>query len=212
MSEKDSKTEETEPQTDDFQQVAEKAEIVQNPKIGIFYMSFYVFNQSLNWLSLKYIFIYNPTLIGVQIVFARNIISTLVTIICVNKRIKYCMWDSIENSQQFMLIFQRCLQGFCLKVMQFSAIKYYTLTTFAIFYNLDPFFTLLLGAIILNESIKPMDIFLVFISFTAVVIISFGMKSDDDHKKVDSADYAKSDHFNLVGFICLIGVPVLVAC
>jgi len=30
--------------------------------------------------------------------------------------------------------------------------------------------------------------------------------------KVTSKDYAKSDHFNLVGFMCLIGVPVLVAC
>ena len=49
-----------EPANDDFQQIPvekTKTELVQNPKVGIFYMTIYVLNQTLNWLSLKYIFI-----------------------------------------------------------------------------------------------------------------------------------------------------------
>jgi hypothetical protein len=57
-----------------------------------------------------------------------------------------------------------------------------------------------------------MDVILVFISFTAVVIISYGMPADVETRvKVNSTDYAKSDHFHIVGFLCLIGVPVFVA-
>lgn len=63
--------------------------------------------------------------------------------------------------------------------MQYTAIKYYTLTTVAIFYNLDPFFTLLLGALLLKEKISSMDVFLVFVSFSAVFVILYGMPKDD---------------------------------
>ena len=140
-------------------------------------------------------------------------LTTLITIISVNKRYKYCAWDSIENRQQFFLIFQRCCQGFALKVMQFTAIKYYTLTTNSIFYNLDPFITLIFGAVLLNEKIKLMDVVLVAISFSAVVIIVLGMPTAEKiEQKVSSTDYAKLDHFVLSGFVCLVGVPILVAC
>ena len=88
--------------------------------------------------------------------------------------------------------------------------KYYTLTTVAVFYNLDPFFTLMFGAILLNEAVSCNDFVLVLISFVSVLLLIIGMNSDTG-EKVSSVDFAKTDHFNPAAFFCLIGVPVFVA-
>ena len=94
--------------------------------------------------------------------------------------------------------------------MQFSSMKFYTLTTVAVFYNLSPFVTQLFGAILLNEAVSCKDFVLVLITFISVLLLIFGMKKDTG-EKLSSVDFAKTDHFSLAAFFCLIGTPVFVA-
>ena len=72
---------------------------------------------------------------------------------------------------------------------------------------MSPLFTVILANLILKESIKGKDFIAIFISFLAVVLITFGM--DYSKKKVtDGAEYARYDNFYISSFLCLILVPI----
>lgn len=62
----------------------------------------------------------------------------------------------------------------------------------------------------LGEIVTCLDFSLVLVSFVSVMIIIHGMNTNFD-KKVSSAEFARTDHFNPFAFTCLIGVPVFVA-
>lgn len=112
-----------------------------------------------------------------------------------------------------MLAF-RGIQGALLKLVQYSAIKYFTLTTIAVFYNIAPFLTILFASIFLGENVGCMDIFTVIMSFGAVMLITVGMKLNKEKDKAPETDpheFAKIDHFSTIAFLCLIMAPTLKA-
>ena len=60
-------------------------------------------------------------------------------------------------------------------MLMFTTIKYYTLTTFAVFYNLAPFCTVFLGYFLLKEKVNVLDMVTVVFGFAAVIFITYGM-------------------------------------
>ena len=116
------------------------------------------------------------------------------------------MWDDVSKDQ-FSLLAQRCIQGATLKIIQYSAIQYFTLTTIAVFYNLAPFFTLFFAYIFLGENIKNIDIYGCILGFVSIMFITLGMKKQDD-SKISSKDYAKVDHFSVLAFSLICSAPV----
>ena len=107
-------------------------------------------------------------------------------------------------------IFVRSFIGFLLKIVQFTSMKDFKLTTVAVINQMSPLFTVILANLILKESIRGKDFIAIFISFLAVVLITFGM--DYSKKKVtvqtDGAEYARYDNFYISSFLCLIFVPI----
>ena len=89
-----------------------------NPKLGAIFMLIHVTSQALNWFIIKYIYILEPEIHSLQVVFLRSAIATVVTALYVNKDLKKSMWDSLET-EVFKFIFIRCIQGFVLRIIMF---------------------------------------------------------------------------------------------
>ena len=119
------------------------------------------------------------------------------------------MWDNVSKDQ-FALLAQRCVQGATLKIIQYSAIQYFTLTTIAVFYNLAPFFTLFFAYLFLNETIKNLDIYGCILGFFSVICITLGMKKEENGPKhrISSKDFAQVDHFSILAFSLICLAPV----
>ena len=128
-----------------------------------------------------------------------------------NTSVKKVMYDEVDRKDAG-LIFSRCVSSLVLKLVQYSAIKYFTLTTIAVVYNIAPFSTLFLAAIFLGEKIERQDIFAVILCFISVLIITYGMTQDKDKIKKASQtaqEYARFDHFSYLAFLCLLCAPIL---
>ena len=94
------------------------------------------------------------------------------------------------------------------KVLMFTSLKYFMLTTVAIFMNLEAFVTLLMGFYVLKEDVKCTDWAEIAITFISVIVITAGMKAESGEKE-DGATYAKVDHFTVLRFIGLLTIPIL---
>ena len=80
----------------------------------------------------------------------RGLVASCVIFLKINTDTKKVMWDSVPNDM-WGNITLRVVQGILVKLCQFTVIKYFTLTTMTLIYNLDPFFTLIFGRIFLSE-------------------------------------------------------------
>jgi drug/metabolite transporter (DMT)-like permease len=92
--------------------------------------------------------------------------------------------------------------------------KYFTLTTISVFYNIAPFCTLFFAACFLGETIQRSDIYAVCLCFISVLIITYGMAQNSEHvqkAKMTAAEYARLDHFSVLAFICLVSAPIMKA-
>lgn len=84
------------------------------------------------------------------------------------------MWYELEKGSLKLIGF-RTLTELILRGSMFSAMKYYTLSTFAVFNNTTPMVTLLLAFLILHEKLSCFNITTVILGFGAVGIITYGM-------------------------------------
>ena len=71
----------------------------------------------------------------------------------VNNDLKYVCYDGIEKDQWYPL-WMRTIQGQATIFINFTSIKYFTLTLVAVVNNFAPLFTVLLACMILHEKIK----------------------------------------------------------
>ena len=104
----------------------------------------------------------------------RNIIALILIIIYVNKGLKDAMWDSLGPGS-LKLIMIRHMVELILRASLYYSVKYFTLTTFAVFNNLAPILTLLLAFCILNEKVTRYDYVNIILGFGAVSLITYGM-------------------------------------
>ena len=181
---------------------------------GVAITNFSVLLQAINWLALKYAFILYPGLNGAQVILARCIVSSIVTFLYVNKDIKKAMWTELEPGS-IPLIGFRSLTEVILRGSMYTAMKYFTLTTFAIFNNCSPLVTLLLAAAILKENVTCFDYSTVLLGLCAVSLITYGMtqkqevSTSADEASTNPKKYAQSDHFSLFPFLAMIAVPLM---
>ena len=86
-------------------------------------------------------------------------------------------------------------------MINFTSVKFYTLTLVAIVNNFGPLVTTLLAYIVLSEKITSGTIIALFVSFAGALIMILGNKDDS----------VVSEGSSIFGFICLILNPVFVA-
>jgi drug/metabolite transporter (DMT)-like permease len=139
----------------------------------------------------------------------RQVIATIVTWVILNKDMKKHMYDSVPEGEYKNILFT-VLIGLVSKVLMFSTLKYFMLTTVAVFNNLEAFTTLSLGFYLLKEDVRRTDCLEVSVIIVSVIIISAGMKEEQaSTEKGDGHSYAKVDHFTVLRFIGLLTIPII---
>lgn len=94
----------------------------------------------------------------------------------------------------------------------FYAMKYFTLSTFAVFNNMAPFVTLLLAALILKESVTCFDYSNVLLGLSAICLITYGMTQGAAVSAADAKDPEKMamvDQFSFFPFLAMIATPIM---
>ena len=120
-------------------------------------------------------------------------------LIIVNRNLKHVCWDSIEGDQWWPLI-ARTIQGNATILINFTSVKFYTLTLVAIVNNFSPLFTTILAYFFLRENIANATYLALFVTFIGALVMIMGAKEEDPVAEGSST----------FGFICLLLNPVLV--
>jgi drug/metabolite transporter (DMT)-like permease len=141
--------------------------------------------QSWNWLSLKIMYINNPELNGLQIIFARSICSIIILIVYLNTTLKYVMIDSFpQESKGLMGV--RVFTGLIGISAMLHAAKWFSLTTITVIVGLNPVITMVAGVCYLKETISRADTLCIFLSFLGVILMTFGLVVDEQPSSEDS--------------------------
>lgn len=104
----------------------------------------------------------------------RSIVASIVTALYVNKDLKRAMWDDLEKGSLKLIAF-RSFTDFILRGSILISMKFFTLSTLAVFNNMSPLVTLILAAAILHENVTFFDYTTVLLGFGAVSLITYGM-------------------------------------
>ena len=112
----------------------------------------------------------------------RGVISTLFSILYVNRRLKYVVYDSVPK-KQFKNLFIRGSQATLLILIQFTIAKYLSLVYIGLAQNITPLVTVVMSFYMTGERIKRLDLALIFVTFIGVTLVTLGFAQDDDLNK-----------------------------
>ena len=127
-----------------------KAPNKDNPKLGILFFILSGLSFAFNFIFAKVIYENKPATTPLQVLAYRSIISTGLMAIKVNRNLKQVMWDGIEGSQWFPL-WARVIQGNVTIMINFTSIKFFSLTLVAVVNNFAPLFTVVMAYYLLSE-------------------------------------------------------------
>ena len=116
----------------------------------------------------------------------RSVISCLIIVFMLNKRLKYVMYDNVEKG---------LVKSLCTKVIQNNigvssaliALKYLSLTTVSMVFNCTPFLVLVAAYFVLGERTKFTEFLATFIAVVGATLLIFGAdhtNEDNDNKNV----------------------------
>lgn len=91
----------------------------------------------------------------------------------VNRDLKKTVWDSI-NRNNFMPLFIRVMQANVSVCVNFTSVKFFTLTTTAIVNQTAPLLTTVLAAFLLNEKLLCSNVIVLLIAFMGVILMIIG--------------------------------------
>lgn len=91
----------------------------------------------------------------------------------VGRNIKEVAWNKVPEGEMPRILL-RCSLGFASKMLSYTILHHFTLTTAAVSQNINPFATVLLSVLVLGESISCKDLSLIFLSFSAILVIIYG--------------------------------------
>jgi drug/metabolite transporter (DMT)-like permease len=108
-----------------------------------------------------------------ELLFIRALFATIATILTVNKNIPKAIYYEIPpNNKQNIAV--RCISASMLNIMQYSLVKYISLTFQAVSRNLTPIATVFVSFLLLKERIKLTDLLFTCISFIGVTLMVIG--------------------------------------
>lgn len=105
----------------------------------------------------------------------RGIISSSFSVLWVNSRFKFVVWDSIPR-HQFKNLAIRSGQACLLILIQFTIVKYLSLIYVGVAQNLTPLITVIMAYFMTGEQIKTIDVFMIMIAFAGVTMITYGFQ------------------------------------
>ena len=128
------------------------SEAKDNPKLGVIFFILSGVSYAFNFIFAKIIYETKPQTNPYQLLSYRAIISTGLMLIKVNRNLKYVCYDSIK-ADQWRPLWMRTIQNQLTIFINFTAIKFFTLTLVAVINNFAPLITVVLAYMILGENL-----------------------------------------------------------
>ena len=129
----------------------------------------------------------------------------------VNRNLKQVMWDDISRDQWWPLV-ARTVQGNMTIYINFTSIKFFSLTLVAMINNFAPLFTVVLAFFILSEKVPIFKIVQLFIAFGGAVMMIMGVDMPDVGKEdqtVEEGEVSGVDWDMIFKWSCLLLNPLL---
>ena len=124
-------------------------------------------------ISTKALFDRHDNMHPMQMAAIRSIISCLILLVVLNKRIKYVMWDNISKDVSKSLavkVIQNCVGVSSVLVAQ----KYLSLTTVCMIFNCAPFLVIISAYFVLNEKTNILEFWATAIAVIGASFLVFG--------------------------------------
>lgn len=109
----------------------------------------------------------------VQLLFMRGVISTIFSVLYVNSKLKYVVWDSIPR-HQFKNLAIRSGQACLLILIQFTIVKHLSLIYIGVAQNITPLVTVIMSYFMTGEQISAINVLMIIITFCGVTMITYG--------------------------------------
>jgi len=124
----------------------------------------------------------NPDIEVFQVTCMKACISVAILIICLNKNLKYVMWDRVDPDAVGALIFKTCQSTISI-LISYNAMKYFTVSTVGVVCSLTPLIACVLAAFILKERMTCWTILSVVIVLGCVMMIIYGAQGAEAEAK-----------------------------
>lgn len=113
--------------------------------------------------------------------YVRGIISSVFSILYVNKNLKHVVYDGVPEGCMKKLVL-RGFQATLLICIQFTIVKYLSLIYIGIAQNITPLVTIVMSYYMTGEVLKTSDIVMIFVTFAGVSLITIGFNYDTASK------------------------------
>ena len=141
-----------------------------------------------------------------QFLFLRGSVGFLINLVMINRDLKKVVWDTVGSDTRINLA-AKVAEGVLTVFVQFSAIKYFSLTYCTALRNLSPFIALVFSALILREPATPGQVILL----TAVVSLVIGFIFAGDEETQESLLTGQSQLTIVFAWVCLLSSPIILA-
>ena len=141
-----------------------------NPRLGVIFFILSGVSFAFNFIFAKIIYESKPQTSPLQLLAYRSIISTAIMAVTINRNLKYVMFDSIPEGKWYPLC-ARVVQGNFTIYVNFTSIKFFTLTMVAVVNNFAPLMTVVLAGILLGEHMPTFKLVQLLIAFGGAVLM-----------------------------------------
>ena len=142
------------------------------PLATLFYLASMAFSASQSVFG-KVLYEQQPLLTPFQVLAYRALFSTLINVIMVNKNAKAVLWESIPTGSGKAL-FLRVTQLNLSIFITFYSIRHLELTAVAMVNNCATFVILILGWLLLSETVTKFTFLTLLMSFVGTLIVLLG--------------------------------------
>jgi drug/metabolite transporter (DMT)-like permease len=123
-----------------------------NLPLGLFLILLQGIVTSTASIAQDYMFLWNPDLTTFEVAYLKSLFSIPFLLLIVNSNLKTVVWDSIPKGQG-KLIALRTLLSFGANSIQTYAISILPVGNVSIIYNINPVYTVLIGALFMKEHV-----------------------------------------------------------
>lgn len=153
--------------------VAVTDERVENQKLGVIFFILSGFFLCLNATFVKVLYGNYPEMTCFQILTYGSLIAVVIELVKTNWRVKEVLYDNVQGSD-VPTLFVRVLQKAVSLLVNFAALKHFSLTTVAMTSNLSPMVTVCLGYFFLHERISMREFTTLLLAFAACLTMILG--------------------------------------
>lgn len=143
----------------------------------------------------------SPGLGVLELILARGIISIIMLLMWMNRRVKKELIDSVDQGSMPALVF-RCASGGIVQIISFQSIKNFNVSTVGMVCSLAPIICCAMAYFILGERMRKADFIFLVSVFGCVILVLLGASNSGPEVTESGGPLA---------FVGLLATPVLIA-